>query len=339
MSQERITIKDVAKRAKVSIATVSNVLNGTGRVAPNTVQSVQAAIAEMNFTPSMSARNLKDKKSSLIAVIVPFLEKGRLHDNPFYWQLVTGIEEGARNEKLHVLLVGVEPDETFSFVRERHLDGLIIIGVFEGSPIYERILELNVPCVFMDSYLKNDELYQVGLDDELGGYIGTKHLLSLGHQNIALLTGTLLEEGVNHRRWLGYKRALEEAGMTCQSDYVFEVPTSSIGGYRTASQIASRGQELTAVFALSDVLAIGLIKGLHDLGIVVPRDVSVMGFDDNQNSHYMVPGLTTVHQDIVLKGQTAVKLLTAQMDKDAAVDRKVVIGVELTIRQSTAVKK
>ncbi|WP_054026428.1 LacI family DNA-binding transcriptional regulator [Bacillus sp. FJAT-28004] len=339
MSQERITIKDVAKRAKVSIATVSNVLNGTGRVAPNTIQLVRAAIEEMNFTPSMSARNLKDKKSSLIAVIVPFLEKGRLHDNPFYWQLVTGIEEGARNEKLHVLLVGVEPDENFSFVRERHLDGLIVIGVFEDSPIYERIQQLNVPCVFMDSYLKNDDLYQVGLDDELGGYIGTKHLLSLGHQNIALLTGALLKEGVNHRRWLGYKKALKEAGMNYHSDRVFEVPTSSIGGYRTASQIVSRGQDITAVFALSDVLAIGLIKGLHDLGIVVPRDVSVMGFDDNQNSRYMVPGLTTVHQDIVLKGQMAVKLLIAQMENEPEVDRKVVIGVELTIRQSTAEKK
>jgi LacI family transcriptional regulator len=339
MHQERVTIKDVAKSAQVSIATVSNVLNGTGRVAASTVQRVQAAIAELNFSPSMSARNLKDKKSSLIAVIVPFLEKGRLQDNPFYWQLVTGIEEGARSEKLHVMLVGVEPDEQFSFVKERHLDGLIVIGIFEGTDIYDRILKLNVPCVFMDSYLKNDELYQVGLDDELGGYIGTKHLLSLGHQNIALLTGTLLEEGVNHRRWLGYCQALKEANAAYRKELIFEAPTSSISGYRTASQIVARGQDITAVFALSDVLAIGLIKGLHDLGIVVPNELSVMGFDDNQNSRYMVPALTTVHQDIVLKGQTAVKLLSAQMEADTDVERKVVIGVELTIRQSTAARK
>ncbi|HTG68540.1 MAG TPA: LacI family DNA-binding transcriptional regulator [Candidatus Udaeobacter sp.] len=338
MNQDRVTIKDVAKTAEVSIATVSNVLNGTGRVSPDTVRRVTEAITKLNFAPSMSARNLKDKKSSLIAVIVPFLEKGRLHDNPFYWQLVTGIEEGARNEKLHVILVGVEPDEQFSFVRERHLDGLIVIGIFEGTDIFERILRLNVPCVFMDSYLENDELYQVGLDDELGGYIGTKHLLSLGHRNIALLTGTLMHGGVNYRRWLGYCKALKESDISYREELVIEVPTSSASGYRTASIIAPKVKDITAVFALSDVTAIGLIKGLYDLGYVVPRDISVMGFDDNQNSRYMVPALTTVHQDIVLKGQTAVKLLIAQMENEQEMDRKVVIGVELTIRQSTAAR-
>lgn len=338
MSQARVTIKDVARAAQVSIATVSNVLNGTGRASQDTIRKVQRAIEELDFSPSLSARSLKDKNSSLIAVIVPFLEKGRLHDNPFYWQLVTGIEEGARNEKLHVMLVGVEPDEQFAFVRDRHLDGLIVVGTFDGSNILERILNLNIPCVYMDSYLDNDSLYQIRLDDERGGYIGAKHLISLGHRNIALLTGELMAGGVNEKRFSGYCKALQEAGIPYRRELVYQEPTSSLGGYRIAGQIGAKAGKISAVFAFSDVAAMGLVKGLHDLGFAVPRDFSIMGFDDNQYSGYMVPALTTVRQDIVLKGQLAVSLLIAQMSNHSDAQRKVVMDVELTVRQSTGAR-
>ncbi|HZG74454.1 MAG TPA: LacI family DNA-binding transcriptional regulator [Paenibacillus sp.] len=335
--QHRTTIKDVARIANVSIATVSNVLNGTGRVAPETIRKVQRVIEELNFAPSMSARNLKDKKSQLIAVVVPFLEKGRLQDNPFYWQLVSGIEEGARNHRLQVILIGVDEQETFSFVHERHLDGLIVVGVFEGSDVLQKVLSLNIPTVFMDSYLSDPNLYQVYLDDELGGYIGTKHLLALGHRRIAILTGQLIEGGVTYKRWLGYRRALEEAGVPYLEELVLEEPTSPQGGYHSAQIVGDKSKHISAVFAFSDVAAMGLIKGLHEIGLTVPRDVSVMGYDDIFYCDYMIPALTTVRQDIVLKGQTAVKLLLLQEEGvgDAA-ERRVVLPVNLKVRQSTA---
>ncbi|WP_176444670.1 LacI family DNA-binding transcriptional regulator [Paenibacillus herberti] len=336
MSRSRVTIKDVAKLAEVSIATVSNVINGTGRVSLDTQRKVEQAIGELDFAPSASARNLKDKKSSLIAVIVPLLEKGRLQDNPFYWHLVRGIEESARDEKLHVILVGIGPDESFSFIREQHLDGLIFVGAFEDTEVVESVLRLNVPCVFMDSLIDNSDFYQVSLDDELGGYIGTKHLLSLGHERIVLLTGLLKKDGVNYCRWQGYRRALEEAGVPYRPELVYEEPTSSLGGYRAASRIGAKGGGVTAVFALSDMVAIGLIKGLHDLGIQVPRDMSIVGFDDDERARYCIPALTTVRQDIVQKGRTAVRLLTAQIERDHSVERQVTLGVELVPRQSTA---
>lgn len=336
MSASRVTIKDVAKLAQVSIATVSNVINGTGRVSPETQRKVEQAIGQLDFAPSASARNLKDKKSSLIAVVVPLLEKGRLQDNPFYWHLVRGIEESARGVKLHVILVGIGPDETFSFVREQHLDGLIFVGAFARTELVESMLRLGVPCVFMDSLVDDPSFYQVALDDELGGYIGTKHLLSLGHERIALLTGVLLEGGVNHCRWQGYRRALEEAGVPYRPELVYEEPTSSLGGYRAASRIGAKTGGITAVFALSDMAAIGLVKGLHDLGIVVPRDISVVGFDDDERARYCIPALTTVRQDIVEKGRTAVRLLTAQLEREPLAERRVTLGVELVPRQSTA---
>ncbi|MFC5703333.1 LacI family DNA-binding transcriptional regulator [Cohnella faecalis] len=333
----KVTIKDVARRANVSVTTVSNVLNNSGRTSPDTIRKVRQVIEEMEFSPSASARNLRDKKSHLIAVVVPFLEKGRLQDNPFYWHLVLGVEEGARNHRLHVILLGVDEEESFSFVQERHLDGLIVVGTYEQSPIFKKILSLDVPCVFMDSYLSDPNLYQIYLDDEVGGYLGTKHLISLGHRRIALLTGKILEGGVSHMRWLGYCRAMEEAGLPYDPDLIREEPVSTIGGYQAAQYITDARKQITAVFVFSDVGAMGLIKGLHELGVQVPRDVSVVGFDDLFYTDYMLPSLTTVKQDIAERGNIAVQLLLDQISEELRYDsRKVVLPVSLKVRQSTA---
>jgi len=338
LNEKRATIKDVARLAGTSIATVSNVLNGTGRVSADTQMKVKRIMRELDYSPSTAARNLKDKRSSLIAVIVPYLAAGSLLDNPFYWQLVAGIEEEARLERLHFILVGAEPDESFAFVKERQLDGLIVIGAFKGTDILNRIQQLKAPSVFVDSYLDDDSLYQLRLDDELGGYIGTKHLLSLGHRDIALLSGELQEQGVHYYRWLGYCRALQEAGIPVRQELVLQEPVSSLSGYRAAARIVAQAAAASAVFCLSDVTAVGLMKGLHDIGLKVPGHISVMGFDNSQQASYTIPALTTVSQDTVEKGRNAVRGLIALMNGETAIERTIVQSVELVIRQSTGSK-
>lgn len=336
-SSSKITIKDVARKANVSIATVSNVMNGSGRVSAETSRKVKQVIEELNFTPSKAAQNLKDKSSHLIAVVVPLPKKEwKLEDNPFYWQLVAGIEEGARDHKLHVLLLAVHEDETFAFVRDRHLDGLIVVGAVDDSPLVKRILSLQVPCVFLDSYLEDTRLSQILLDDEMGGYLGTKHLLSLGHENIALLCGALQIRGVTYQRWRGYCRALEEAGISYNPEMIMEGPVSLKGGYQLAQKVSDARNRISAVFAFSDVGAMGLINGLNDLGIAVPRDISVVGFDDLSYVSYMIPALTTVSQDISGRGKAAVQLLFQQLEAGGREERrKIVMPVELIVRQST----
>jgi len=334
MSVTRVTIKDVARSAGVSIATVSNVLNGTGRVSADTVRTVRRAILELKFSPSQAARNLKDKKSRLIAVIVPLLHKGFLHDNPFYWQLVGGIEEGARAHRLHIMLVGADPEESYSFVKERHLDGLIVIGAFEGSEALERIVQWGVPSVFVDSYLADPNVCQILSDDEKGGYLGTNHLIDLGHRNIALLTGEIEPNGVHEARFLGYRRALKEAGIGYRPAWAVEEPPTMEGGARSVPRILAL-QGVSAVFATSDVAAMGLLSGLSERGLSVPRDLSVAGFDDLPYSRFTTPPLTTVAQDIGLKGMEAVRLLQAHMDNKEPPYRKKLIPVELKARQST----
>ncbi|MEW9701384.1 LacI family DNA-binding transcriptional regulator [Paenibacillus sp. SI8] len=333
----RITIRDVARMANVSVTTVSNVLNKTGRTSPDTIRKVEQVMEELQFFASASARNLRDKKSHLIGVIVPFLEKGRLKDNPFYWQLLSAIEEGTRNHQFHIILFGANDNESFSFVHERHMDGLIVIGTFDDSPVLERLLQLNVPCVFMDSYLSDPKLAQVNVDDQAGGQLGTKHLLGQGHRRIAILSGVLQSTGVSYERWLGYRRALEEAGINYDPSLVLEEPVSLEGGYHAGLRAGTLPPEdrFSAVFAFSDVGAIGFIKAMYDLGISVPDQISVVGFDDIFLSPYIPVSITTVKQDLVEKGQAAVNMLLSQIQGEPIENCKIVLPVSLSVRNST----
>lgn len=332
----KVSIKDIARIANVSIATVSNVLNGTGRVSVKTISKVNKVIQDLQYVPSASARSLKDKNSHLIAIVVPFIEKGMLQDNPFYWELVRGVENGARHHEVQVILVGIEDDEDFAFARQRHLDGLIVVGGYEQSKAYRKIIEMGIPCVFLDSHLTNPEFYQVDLDDEVGGYLGTRHLIGLGHKVIGVLTGKLEEGGVNYFRYQGYLRAMKEAGLEVDPNLIFEQASSIQGGYQAAQRIGSFKERISAIFAFSDVTAMGLIRGLHDIGLHVPNDISVVGFDDNFYAHYMIPSLTTIKQDVVGKGQIAVSMLLDQINGNtSSLKRSVVLPVSLTVRQST----
>jgi len=338
--RKRITIKDIAREAGVSIATVSNVINKRGRVSPETSEAIWKIIQKRNYSPSMAARSLKAKRSHLIALVVPFLPKGKIQENPFFWQLLAGIEAGARNQQFHVIFTGLDNSSDLSFAVDWHLDGLIVLGTYEGSPVVDEIDKLKIPCVFVDSYLEDEKRYQICLDDYMGGYLGTKHLIGLGHRKIMLLADTLDRKGVNYHRWLGYKKALEESDIPYDPNLVcLDYSVNMMGGYylaQKAFQKINAADPLTAIFALSDVAAIGLIKGLCELGVSVPGDVSVMGFDDIQYAKFMVPSLTTISQDIFKKGQAAVSLLLDQIhNKDAAGERRIVLPVELKVRQST----
>jgi len=198
----------------------------------------------------------------------------------------------------------------------------------------------------MDSYLSDPELYQLVIDDELGGYLATKHLISLGHKSINVIAGNLEPIGnsadktkmntVGHLRLFGHLKALEEAGIEFDPSLVFPHEFSVEDGYSAAQQIIKQKGNSTAVFAFSDMTAMGVIKGFYDLGVSVPNDFSVVGFDDLYFSEYLTPGLTTVRQDIYGRGHSAVKLLIDQIEeKNMEHNRKLISPVSLKIRQST----
>ncbi|MBD2847108.1 LacI family DNA-binding transcriptional regulator [Paenibacillus sp. IB182496] len=338
--KQDIRLSEVARAARVSIATVSNVINDKGRVSTATERRVRRAIEQLGYAPNLLARILKTNQSRLIGLVIPTARPGRLQDNPFYWDLLAGIEEGARDRDFHIILAGIEEgDETFAFVKERQLDGLIYVGASEEGGAVERVLELGVPCVFVDSYLRDARLYQVCLDDRLGGLLATQHLLELGHRRIAVLPGDIAPErlhrnGVLQERWSGYRLALEEAGVGYDPRLFMRYPTSMEGGLQAAAWLREAG-DVTAVFSFSDISAMGIVKGLRQEGLGVPADISVIGFDDLCLSGYMSPALTTVSQNIVQKGLAAIRLLVDQIEQEAGFSRKVVLPVELKVRETT----
>lgn len=333
----KITIKDIAREAGVSVATVSNVVNNTGRVSEDTVRRIRQIIKEKNFVPSTLARGLKNKKSDLISVIVPYLKRGTFEENPFFWQLISGVEMGTKNREFNVMLTGVDNDNDLSFVNKHNVDGLIVVGINAESELYKSIMRLKIPTVFMDSYIDNPEVYQVCNDDLLGGYLGTKHLISQGHTMIMLVVGSLSNRGVDYQRLLGYKQALAEAGLAYDESLILKDAGSMLGGYHAAQKIFSlKNEKITAAFVLSDIGAMGLIKGLNEMGIKVPEDISVVGYDDIFYTEFMIPSLTTIRQDIYKKGKIAAGLLLAQINEEPSPEKNILLPVELKVRESTA---
>jgi len=318
----KITIKDVARNAGVSIAAVSYVLNGKeNKVSQDTVSRIHESIKELNYIPSITARGLVKNTSELIGVIIPQTEdhKQLVFQNPFYSEMISAIEAVVREHGYHIILAGVDKGKSYLDIStSRNLDGAIIMGIY-SEQLYEECKQANIPIVLIDSYVHDNDFANVGIDDEYGGYLATKHLIGKGHRNIGLVTGTIRKDGVVEKRFLGYKRALQEAGLFYNPDHVFENSVSYEHGLSSGTLIASKHPEITAVFATADMMAFGVIRGMKEAGKTVPKDVSVIGFDDISMAHMFLPPLTTVKQQIFLKGETAAKLLIEQIGKKRGV--------------------
>ncbi|MCD9020887.1 LacI family DNA-binding transcriptional regulator [Cohnella silvisoli] len=339
---KRITIRDVSVKAGVSTAAVSYVLNGReGKVSPETVLKVRRAAEELNYIPDFSARSLVNNKSKLIGVVIPQTEdrKQLLLQNPFYSELICGIEARLRQSGYHMILSGVEKGEGYlDTSMQRNLDGAIITGIYQES-FYEDLKKVRMPIVLIDSYIYDSHFHVVGIDDELGGYMATKHFIDNGHTNIALVTGLIRKDGVVEKRFLGYKRALKEAGLFYHPDYVFEHSVTYEYGQEAAHLIAAKHPEITAVFATSDLMAMGVMRGLRDAGKQVPEHVSVIGFDDISVARMSTPPLTTIMQDTIARGITAAdRLLTAIGNTDGELPAEPTI-MPLTLVDRDTVRK
>ncbi|REJ16156.1 MAG: LacI family transcriptional regulator [Thermobacillus sp.] len=325
--KRRTTIKDVARHAGVSTAAVSYVLNGKeNRVSPETVEKIREAIRELNYIPDFSARSLVKNASKLVGVIIPQTEDSKqlILENPFYSEMVSNIESKLREHGYHLILSGVDKGKSYLDISvQRNLDGAIIMGIYPEQ-FYAELKEVKIPIVLIDSYINDTYFSKVGIDDEQGGYLATRYLIDRGHRNIALVTGSIRKDGVVEKRFLGYKRALQEAGVFYNPDCVFEHSVSYTYGYEAGKAIAAGHPEITAVFATADMVAFGVIQGIKESGKDVPQDISVIGFDDIFLSHMFVPPLTTVRQDIALKGRKAAELLLEIIESDEpdGVDRK-----------------
>jgi DNA-binding LacI/PurR family transcriptional regulator len=338
---KRITIKDVAYKAGVSTAAVSYVLNGKeGKVSETTLIKIQKAMSDLNYIPDFSARSLASNKSNLIGVVIPQTEDQDqlLLENPFYSDLVCGIESQLRLKDYHMILSGVDKGKGYlDLSMQRNLDGAIIMGIYKEG-FYDELKKVDIPIVLVDSYINDDYFKKIGIDDELGGKIATEHLIECGHTNIALVTGVIRKDGVIEKRYSGYKQALKDANLFYNPDHVFEGSVAYDYGVETGRLIAKAHPEITAVFATSDMVALGVINGLSEFGKSVPEDISVVGFDDISFTKMFMPHLTTVSQNITERGVFAAKLLVdAIEDRLDETKSNYVLSIELIKRDSVKI--
>ncbi|MBS2968713.1 LacI family DNA-binding transcriptional regulator [Metabacillus sp. KIGAM252] len=338
--KKKVTIKDVAKHAGVSSAAVSYVLNGKNKVSGETKEKIRRSIEELHYLPDLTAISLSKKQSKLIGLLKILNQDSLLpvfQTNLYYNEFISGVESVARGYGYDILLAGIGvADECSQWVQRRNLDGLIVMNA-SGSIAEELARHIAIPIVLVDTYdVPEGSYHTMNIDDEEGGYQATAHLLSLGHTSIAMVVAEAKNSPVDEQRLKGYKRALKEFGIPFKQELIFESGNSTLEASLDAGQsILDSSEPITAVFATSDIVCLGIMRRFASMGKKIPQDFSIVGFDDLNVSQYLSPSLTTVRQDILAKGiQSSEMIFSALFQKEQGLTKKV-LPVELAVREST----
>ncbi|WP_394938458.1 LacI family DNA-binding transcriptional regulator [Psychromicrobium sp. YIM B11713] len=334
----RVTLKDIAAEAGVSVMTVSNVMNGNrDKVSEATIERVHAIVQRRGYVANASARSLAAKTSRLVGLIVPSADEDVLVLSPHNVAVFGFLERHLRERGYHLLFRGVtETAEVDVAVRSWNLDGAVVLGFLDEE--VDGFATSSAPILALDSYSANPWTSGVRSDDREGGRLAAEHLLSLGHRRIAFASPTFSDVGLVRQRFDGFLQAHHDAGVEWHpSDLIGVDPTWEVG-VEVGRALPTEHPDVTAVFATADILAVGIIEGLRAVGRSVPDDLSVVGFDDIDLAHYVTPKLTTIRQDVAAKGSIAAKLLLAEIEGGTMPGDPVVIPVDLVIRGSTAAR-
>lgn len=332
----RTTLKDVARQAGVTTATVSYVLSGKRPISEETKQRVMAAIEELDYVPDLNARGLSMRDSKLIGVVVPQTEPGErlMFQNSFYSEVLGSIEYYARQQGYHILISVTDANESYlTLAKKRNLDGIIVIGMYPDD-FYQQMKKTQIPIVLIDSYCNDHYYHNIRIDDAYGSYLATRYMLENGHEHIAFFAGQMKENGVMKKRLLGYRQALDEFSVPYRKEYIFEGQIDYNSGIDLSNRLMASPFPATGVVAAADILAIGAAKGFFEAGKRVPDDYSVIGFDDVEISRFMTPGLTTIRQQISLKGQKAVELLLKHIEDPTLPKQEEILPLRLVVRGS-----
>ena len=341
--KRKSNIQDVAQLARVSTASVSYVLNGIGKVSAETRQRILDAVRELDYQPDLMAKGLSSGNSKLIGVTLPITEAGDNADalfehNPFFSEFLSAIIKVFSNEEYDIVIRGVqEGGEYREWVRRRNPDGLIMLGAYPKS-LYQHLKKQGIPVVMTDIYSDEHakDFHLIRIDDEYGGYLAARHLIDLGHRRIAFAAGNIQRSPVNFYRRQGYIKALSESGIAFEEGLCFDRPVTYQAGYELGRELVENQRGITAIFAAADIMAIGIMKAFLESGKRIPEDLSVIGFDDIHLSRYTTPGLTTVKQDILMKGRLCAQMVLADLKNKQQNKGTIILRPELTIRQSTA---
>ena len=328
------TIRDVARQAEVSIASVSRVVNGGAGVGPEVTRRVQLAVAELGFQPSGVARSLKTARTHILACVIPDIS------NPFFPELVRGVEDAGRARGYATLLCNTDddPDKEADYLRlldRRRVDGLILIPSRDEAPPPPllHLMGRGTPVVVADRRLDGFAGDVVLVDNQIGARLAARHLLDLGHRRIGIVNRAL-DTSTARERQAGFRHELEAAGCFDEALVRFGSYTLESGG-AMATELLGAGAPPSAILAGNDLLAIGALQAAAEMGLRVPQDLAVVGFDGILLSRIVVPRLTTVAQPIYELGRLAAELVLRRSEDPERRAKTHLLKPELQLGAST----
>lgn len=314
------TIRDIAREAGVSVSTVSLVLRGKEcRIADETRQRIQRVAKQMNYIPNQVAVSLVTKKTHTIGLIYSDML------NPFYAELAVGVERNAQSRGYSLLICNCDEQvqrciDNITLLESRLVDGFLLQPpeTTNASPqqlraLQEKLKNCQTPYVILDRAIHDVYHDYVAADHQLGGYLAAEHLYKLGHRRIGCITGSLSDYG-SKRRLIGYQEVLKLHGIPYNPDLIYEGLYQIETGYRGALELFKKN--ITAIFAFSDQIALGVQRAATEQGISIPQDLSLVGYDDSSIAHLCSVPLTTIRQPIELLGKRACEILLERIENN-----------------------
>lgn len=339
-----ITIKEIASTLGVSTTTVSNVIHGkTKEVSPQTVEKVKDYLREVHYVPNINARNLAQNRSKIIGVVLMLYayNDANIFKDPFVSELIGALESSISDAGYFMMLyISDDADQVINYISTWNVDGIVMFAINDEAGL-KVSRHYKKPIVFIDSYVENERksrntkapFVNIAINDEEAVYEAVQYLISRGHKKIAFLSRNMM--GTDKLRYRGYLRAMDDAGFKAGDEDAIIARSNNYDETESVyEKLTGKASRYTAVFCCSDTSAVLLINALEKKGIHVPEDISIIGFDDNAAAQLSRPALTTIRQDINLKGKKAVKSLLSMINGTVFTSQNIVLGTKLIERGS-----
>ena len=331
------TMKEVAERAGVSLTTVSHVINNTRFVSEGVTSRVKAAMRELDYRPNELARSLRRGQTNTIGLILPD------SSNPYFAEIGQAIESYAFDSGYSVILGNTsgkmeKEDHYINVLLTQQVAGIIFVAAGDQTSAVKELLIQKFPVVLVDRDLDEIQVDAVLLDNYNCGYMATDHLIQLGHKCIGLVTGPF-NLTPSAERIVGYKDALNNAGLKCDDQLMIKGNFNPKSGYEAANVLLSLSKRPSAIFAMNDLMAIGVIRAATEQGLKIPDDLAIVVFDDIELASYTIPPLTTIAQPTKGISQLAVELLTERIDQPDLKPRRIIMNGELVVRGTCGATK
>ncbi|MBA7586066.1 Ribose operon repressor [subsurface metagenome] len=325
-----ITLKMVAERAGVSVNTASRAINNKSDINEETKKRVLKVAQELGYVRNATAVALRTKKTGTLGVVIAD------NRNPFYAEVLNGIEEAAREKNYHIILANTQRDyqkeeEAINLLLAKRVDGLLITPVQDRNDDIKKLIEANIPFVIVGRDFKNIEVDAVYNDEVKGGFFATEYLIKKGHKRIAFING-FLHKSPAQGRLEGYKKALKEHGIPLDDMMVSVGDIDVEDGYERTKQMLEKNLDFTAIFAYNDMMAFGAMQAIKEKDLRIPEDIGLVGYDDIPFSSLMNPSLTTIRLKKQDLGIESVELLLSRINGSREKMKKIMLNVELIVR-------